>query len=211
MKPILDVSARIETMASVRCQCAGALHAIYISQDFKSATLATRAGIFYAKEIQVLKTKANSWWQRLLLLLKTPHKSLKLWNWNLSKKKYNFFSQFFDIDMRARCELMMNVIILKAKFLLKLCQMPWLPPTSDFQSYCNETFHPIWLFSTISQDLGILFSVSFSMFIPTMWCFLSWIAALLFIRSYHRVNKTARNLPLLNLLSLVWTTWDGLK
>ena len=80
VKPILDVSARIETMASVRCQCAGALHAIYISQDFKSATLATRAGIFYAKEIQVLKTKANSWWQRLLLLLKTPHKSLKLWN-----------------------------------------------------------------------------------------------------------------------------------
>ena len=125
-------------------------------------------------------------------------------------KKYKFF-KFFDIDMRARCELMMNVIILKAKFLLKLCQMPWLPPTSDFQSYCNETFHPIWLFSTISQDLGILFSVSFSMFIPTMWCFLSWIAALLFIRSYHRVNKTARNLPLLNLLSLVWTTWDGLK
>ena len=90
VKPILDVSARIETMASVRCQCAGALHAIYISQDFKSATLATRAGIFYAKEIQVLKTKANSWWQRLLLLLKTPHKSLKLCNWNLSKKDTSF-------------------------------------------------------------------------------------------------------------------------
>ena len=37
--------------------------------------------------------------------------------------------------------------------------------------------------------------------IPTMWCFLSWIAALLFIRSYHRVNKTARNSLLSSLVT----------
>ena len=62
-------------------------------------------------------------------------------------------------------------------------------------------YHFIELKCEISRNHFLISENFIPSLIPTMWCFLSWIAALLFIRSYHRVNKTARNSLLSSLVT----------
>ena len=62
-------------------------------------------------------------------------------------------------------------------------------------------YHFIELKCEISRNHFLISENFIPSLIPTMWCFLSWIAALLFIRSYHRVNKTVRNSLLSSLVT----------